>query len=112
MGFEKGISGNPEGRPKGATNKTSLQLREMITDFLETNFEKIKKDFELLSIKERAKLYCDLLQYSLPRLQAVQLETDFERLPDDQLDKIINELKNSGHESEGKIKIITGDKER
>ena len=97
MAFEKGVSGKPEGRPKGATNKTSLQLREMITDFLETNFEKIEKDFELLNAKEKAKLYCDLLQYGLPRLQTVQLETDFDRLPDDQLDKIINELKQSEH---------------
>lgn len=98
MGFEKGISGNPEGRPKGATNKTSLQLREMITDFLETNFEKIKNDFEMLSAKERAKLYCDLLQYGLPKLQTVQLETDFERLPDDQLDFIIETLQKSANE--------------
>jgi hypothetical protein len=95
MPFEKGISGNREGRPKGAMNKTSLQLREAITDFLENNFERVVKDFEELKPRDRVKFYCDLLQYSLPRLQAVQLETDFERLPDDQLDKIISELKNN-----------------
>lgn len=93
MAFEKGISGNPEGRPKGATNRTSLQLREMITDFLENNFEKVVSDFGELKPKDRVKLYCDLLQYGLPRLQAVQIETEFERLPEDQLDKIIEELK-------------------
>ena len=98
MPFEKGISGNPEGRPKGATNKTSMQLREMITDFLENNFEKVVSDFEGLKPKERVKLYCDLLQYGLPRLQAVQLETDFERLPDDQLQAIIEGLKNAKYE--------------
>lgn len=97
MPFEKGISGNPEGRPKGAVNKKTSELREMITDFLETNFEKIRKDFELLSSKERAKLYCDLLQYGLPKLQSMQLETDFERLPEDQLDRIITELKKGEH---------------
>ncbi len=93
MAFEKGISGNPEGRPKGATNRTSLQLREMITDFLENNFEKVVSDFGELKPKDRVKLYCDLLQYGLPRLQAVQIETEFDRLPEDQLDKIIEELK-------------------
>lgn len=93
MAFEKGISGNPEGRPKGATNRTSLQLRELITDFLENNFEKVVSDFGELKPKDRVKLYCDLLQYGLPRLQAVQIETEFERLPEDQLDKIIEELK-------------------
>ena len=75
-------------------NKTSLQLRETITSFLENNFEKVVNDFEELTPKERIKFYCELLQYGVPRLQAVQLETDFERLPEDQLDKIIDELKN------------------
>ena len=64
---------------------------------ISNEFEKIQKNFELLNAKERTKLYCDLLQYGLPKLQTVQLETDFDRLPDDQLDKIINELKQSEH---------------
>ena len=74
MAFKKGISGNPDGRPIGSANKTSLQLREAITDFLETNFEKIRTDFEDLKPKDRAKLYCDLLQYGLPKLQAIHGE--------------------------------------
>ena len=95
MPFEQGLSGNPEGRPKGAKNKTGLQLREIITDFLENKFEKIIEDFDSLKPKDRVKLYCDLLQYGLPRLQAVQLETDFDNLSDSQLDQIIEELKRS-----------------
>lgn len=93
MPFEKGISGNPEGRPKGAANKTGTLIREMISDFLENNFEKVVTDFNELKPKDRVKLYCDLLQYGLPRLQAVQIETEFERLPDDQLQDIIDSLK-------------------
>ena len=89
--FQKGEGG----RPKGAVNKTSSQLRETITDFLDNNFEKIVTDFEGLKPKERVKVYCDLLQYGLPRLQAIQLETDFERLTDEQLDDIIESLKQS-----------------
>lgn len=75
MPFEKGISGNPEGRPKGAANKTSLQLRETITGFLENNFDLVVKDFKKLTPKDRVRFYCDLLQYGVPKLQAVQLET-------------------------------------
>ena len=95
MAFEKGISGNPDGRPKGASNKKTLQLRETISAFLETNFDRVQADFLELKPRDRVKLYCDLLQYGLPRLQAVQLETGFERLPEDQLDQIIESLKKS-----------------
>jgi hypothetical protein len=98
MPFEQGISGNPEGRPKGAKNKNGLELRETISNFLENNFAKIVEDFHYLKPKDRVKLYCDLLQYGLPRLQAVQLETDFERLPEDQLEHIIEQLKNGTNE--------------
>jgi predicted component of type VI protein secretion system len=92
MPFEKGNSGNPEGRPKGTNNKLSKQLRETINDFLETNFETVINDFEKLTPKERLKFYCELLQYGLPKLQAVQMETEFENLSDEQLNFIIQEL--------------------
>jgi predicted component of type VI protein secretion system len=95
MPFEQGISGNPEGRPKGVKNKTTSQLRETINNFLENNFEQVMKDFTELGPKDRAKLYCDLLQYGLPRLQAIQLETEFDSLSDAQLTQIIEELKST-----------------
>ena len=95
MPFRKGQSGNIKGRTKGTPNKVTKHLRESITSFLENNFERIEIDFELLSPKDRVKFYCDLLQYGLPKLQTVQLETDFEHLTDIELDRIINELKNS-----------------
>ena len=95
MPFKKGQSGNLKGRTKGTQNKVSKHLRENITSFLENNFERLENDFDLLPPKERMKFYCDLLQYGLPKLQTVQLETDFEHLTDLELDKIINELKNS-----------------
>ena len=95
MGFVKGMTGNPEGRPKGTQNKINRKLRETIGDFLTNNFSKVVEDFEALQPKDRAKLYCDLLQYGLPRLQAVQLEGDLDKLTDAELDRIINELKSN-----------------
>ena len=95
MPFKKGQSGNIKGRTKGTQNKITNHLRESITSFLENNFERLENDFNLLPPRDRTKFYCDLLQYGLPKLQTVQLETDLEQLTDVELDKIINELKNS-----------------
>ena len=89
------MSGNPAGKPKGAKNKVTLQLRELITQFLEEKFETIVSDFKKLEPKERVKFYCDLLQFGLPKLQSVSTEIEFEKLTEEQLDEIIERLKKS-----------------
>jgi hypothetical protein len=91
MPFKKGISGNNLGRPMGARGKNNL--REFITEFLEENTERIKKDFELLEPKDRIVLFEKLLKYSLPTLQATTLSTNLDKLSDIELDAIIEELK-------------------
>jgi hypothetical protein len=93
MPFKKGQSGNLNGRTKGSTNRVTKQLRESITSFLENNFERLESDFNSLPPRDRIKFYCDLLQYGLPKLQTVQLENDFEKLSDSELDRIISDLK-------------------
>ena len=91
MPFKKGVSGNTLGRPIGARGKNNL--REFITEFLEENTERIKKDFELLEPKDRIVLFEKLLKYSLPTLQATTLSTNLDKLSDTELDIIIEELK-------------------
>ena len=46
MGFVKGMTGNPDGRPKGTPNKINQQLRETIGNFLLNNFSMVIEDFE------------------------------------------------------------------
>lgn len=91
MPFKKGVSGNTLGRPIGARGKNNL--REFITEFLEENTERIKKDFEVLEPKDRIVLFEKLLKYSLPTLQATTLSTNLDKLSDTELDTIIEELK-------------------
>jgi hypothetical protein len=92
MPYIKGQSGNPMGRPKGSINKTTFHLRGLIADFLTSNFNKITTDFESLQPKERLRFYCELLQFGLPKLQTTLLESQYESIPEEQLDKIISEL--------------------
>ena len=93
MAFEKGKTGNPEGRPKGSLNKNTSRLREAISSFLTDNFDSFVNDFQELGPKDRVKFYCDLLNYNLPKVQSIQIETDFNMLTDSQLDTIIKELR-------------------
>lgn len=92
MGLHKGQTNNRQGRPKGSGGKKNKELRGTISAFLETNFSKIAADFAKLAPKERAKVYCDLLQYAVPKLSAISTEVKFENLTDQDLDIIIDKI--------------------
>ena len=94
MPFKKGQSGNKAGKPKGATNKTTTDLRKWINQFIDDNREQIQKDWKGLEPKDRLVMFEKLLKYSLPTLQATSMDVSFEKLTDEQLDEIINQLKN------------------
>lgn len=91
----KGRTNNPNGRPKGSTNKVNPELRVMITDFLNGSFTDVIKEFNNLEGKDKLKFYSDMLQYGLPKLQATTLEIDFDSMTDEQLDYIVNQLKDT-----------------
>ena len=63
MPFIKGESGNPMGRPKGSLNRNTAHLRELISGFLNSNFETVTGDFEALQPKDRIKYYCELCDF-------------------------------------------------
>lgn len=96
--FKKGTSGNPAGRPPGAANKATADLRQRISDFLISNWPKVEKDFKDLEPEKRIVLFEKLLTYILPKMSNVSLETDFDKLSDEQLDYIIENLKKSADE--------------
>lgn len=99
MPYIKGQSGNNAGRKKGTFNKTTTDLRQWINLFIEESRQQIKEDWQTLEPKDRIQLFEKLLKYALPTLQATTLTSDFDKLTDQQLDHIINELKNTKHDN-------------
>ncbi|MGN6297928.1 MAG: DUF5681 domain-containing protein [Ginsengibacter sp.] len=93
MPFKKGESGNPTGKPKGANSERTNKLRSWVTAFIEKNTEQIEADWLRLDPKERIAMFEKLLKYTLPALQATSTNLKFEDLTEDQLDEIINKLK-------------------
>ena len=106
MAFKKGESGNPEGRPKGAKNRATHELRQWIGDFLTEKFPELKQGFEQLEPYQQWSIVEKLLQYSIPKMQAVSVEAMveaetralaelLEKAPDEAVDLIIAKMKST-----------------
>ena len=79
MAFKKGQSGNPNGRPRGAKNKATNELREWVERFINDNLDTIANDIKELDPNERVKFFLALLNYTLPKQQSVKAEINDER---------------------------------
>ena len=73
MKFQKGISGNPNGRPKGALNKTTLSVRDILSKAHAKNFESIMLQIDEMTLKERLQFNRDILPYIAPKLQSLEV---------------------------------------
>ncbi|GAB6395248.1 MAG: hypothetical protein MdMp024_1571 [Bacteroidales bacterium] len=67
MGYIKGQTGNPNGRPKGSPNKVTAELREWITGLIAGNREQFDSDWQALEPYQRLVLLEKLLAYVLPK---------------------------------------------
>lgn len=90
--MEKGKTNNPNGRPKGTPNKITQDMRQWLSTVIDKNRRQIERDLKALEPKERLKMLEKLMQYVIPKQQAVKAEVDFATLTDDQLNTIVNQL--------------------
>ena len=92
MGLRKGMTNNPAGKPPGAVNKLSRDTRQTITEFLQTSWPEVEKEFYKLSGRDKVNFYKDLLPFVLPRMQAVTMDLELDALSEKELDYIIEKL--------------------
>ena len=72
------------GRPKGAQNKTSKQVKELLSDILSDEIEAMPERLNQLSDKERLDIVIKLLPYILPKQKELEISNDITKmnLPD------------------------------
>jgi len=80
MGFKKGKSGNPNGRPKGATDKKKTYIKKIIQEALEVNAYKVQEELAKLDGKAFLDMYSRFLEYGMPKLQRQAIVIDQETI--------------------------------
>ena len=93
--MEKGKTNNPNGRPKGTPNRITADMRDWLSAVLDKNRKQMEKDLKRLEPKDRLQILEKMMQYVIPKQQAVSAEIDFNRLSDEQLDAVIDKLTKS-----------------
>lgn len=82
--FKRGMSGNPYGRPVGAVNLATREIREAVTMIVNNNLQQLQTDIEGMEPRERVKYLLALMDFILPKLQRVQVQSQDEQSADEQ----------------------------
>lgn len=75
MGLHKGKTNNPHGRPVGAKNKFTVEVKERIIDILDNHFtiDSINEDLKQLESKDRLHFLLRLLDYTTPKMKQTEI---------------------------------------
>jgi len=66
--WKPGQSGNPKGKPKGAKNRTTEQMREFLKNLANENFERIQEDLDSMSPYNRQVILDKITSRFMPTL--------------------------------------------
>ena len=90
------------GRAKGTPNKATKNMCEWLTKLLAKNRKQIEQDLQALEPKDRIAMLERLMQYVLPKQQAIKAEIG--NLTDAELsevaDQVLNQVYNDGSDED------------
>lgn len=87
------------GRRKGTPNRSTSTVREWLSGLIDKNRRQVEKDLKELEPKERLMMLEKLMSYVIPKQQAVNASVEVDKLSDEQLDMIIDEITNTIEEN-------------
>jgi hypothetical protein len=90
MPFNKGFSGNPNGRKKGSANKITSNIRNVLNSFIEANQDNIQPIFDQLEPKDKLKFIVEVLPYITPKFQSIKIEPSQSNFEENPLDILIS----------------------
>lgn len=80
------------GRAKGTPNRITASVKDWIFQVIDKNRLQMEKDIEVLEPKDRLQVLEKLMQYVIPKQQAVSANLDISKLSDEQLNTFVAEL--------------------
>ena len=83
------------GRVAGTQNKVTTEMKTWLSGLIDKNRPQIEKDLGQLEPRDRLMILERLMQYTVPKMQAVTAQIDLNKISDEQLDVLINELTNN-----------------
>jgi hypothetical protein len=88
MPLKPGHTNNPNGRPKGRSNKATTEMRGFLNRFIKRNRKKLQEDWDQLTAYQRVQMLEKLLAFTTPKMNSFEVE----QLPDAQLDELLNKI--------------------
>ena len=86
--YKKGQSGNPTGKPRGAKNRTTEQMRKLLQSFIEGKINELETIWKDLEPWQKLQFMDRLLKHTLPApLHSI------EQFSEDDLDLLIDKLR-------------------
>ena len=80
------------GRQKGTPNKVTASVKGWLSCLIDKNRKQIERDLKAVDPMERLQMLEKLMQYVVPKQQAIKAAVSFDNMTDEELKALVGEL--------------------